>query len=74
MAAAPRWATAVGCNGRRDGGTIAMCGIAITMDDGGGDGQRWRDSSMMGDCDGAGTIAMGNGGSIAMDSGMTVQL
>ncbi len=47
-----------------------MCGIAITMDGGGGDGRRRREGSAMGDCDGADTIAMGGGGSGAMDGGM----
>ena len=37
------------------------------MDGGGGDG-RWRDGVAMGDGDGGGTIAIGNGGG-AMDGG-----
>ncbi len=58
-------------NGWCDGGTIAMCSVAIAMDGGGGNGQRRRDGSTMGDCDGAGTIAMVDGGSGAMAGGMT---
>jgi hypothetical protein len=65
-----RW---LGCNGQREGGAIAMCGVVIAMDGGSGDGQRRSDGSMMGDCDGAGTIAMGNGGSSAMDRRMTAR-
>ncbi len=61
-------------NGQRDGGTIAMRGVAITMDSGSGDGRWLRDESEMGDCNGAGTIAMGNGGSSAMDGRMMVRL
>jgi hypothetical protein len=44
------------------------------MDSGGSDGGWRRDGSKMGDCIGAGTITMGDGGSGAMDGGMTVQL
>jgi hypothetical protein len=51
-----------------------MCGIVIAMNGSGGDGQQRRDGSTMGDCDGASTIAMGNGGSGAMDGQMTAQL
>ncbi len=61
---------AMGDNGGR---AITMCGVTVAMDSGGGDGRRRRDGSAMGNCEGAGTIAMGNGSSGAMDNGMTVQ-
>ncbi len=51
-----------------------MCGVVIMMDGNGGDKQQQRDGSAMGDCNGAGTIAISNCGSGAMNDGMTEQL
>jgi hypothetical protein len=60
-------------NGWQDSGTMAMCGIPIAMDSGGGDGQLQRDGNLMGEDNGH-VIAMGNGGGGAMDGGTVGQL
>jgi hypothetical protein len=72
VAARPRWATAAEGNGWQDGGAMAMCGIAIGMDSGGGDGQWWRDGNLMGDSNGN-VIAMGNVSDGAMDGKTAVR-
>ncbi len=59
-------------NGSQDGGTMAMWGVVMPMDSGGGDGL-WRgDGNLTGDGN-CNLIAMGDGGSGAMDRGITAQ-